>query len=102
VSKYLIIAGLLSIIFVLIYSRVRPYLQLIQKVVNSLNVATDITASTPARQKSPSKSKLVRCDRCGNWIPEERALNLNAGLATFCSPECMAKKPASKERKIAG
>lgn len=100
-SKYLIIAGLLSIIFVLVYSRVRPYLQLIQKVINSLNVSTDVSASTAARQKSPSKSKLVRCDRCGTWIPAERALKLNSGLATFCSPECMAK-PASKERKIAG
>ena len=100
-SKYLIIAGLLSIIFVLIYSRVRPYLELIEKVVKSLNVATDVSASTATRQKSASKSKLVRCERCGTWIPAERALNLNSGLATFCSPECMAK-PASKERKIAG
>ena len=100
--KYLIIVGLVSIIFVLVYSRVRPYLKLIEKVVNSLNVVTDINASTPARQKSPSKNKLVRCERCGTWIPAERALNLNSGLATFCSPECMAKKPASKERKIAG
>jgi hypothetical protein len=101
-SKFLIIAGLLSIIFVLVYSRVRPYLKLIQKVVNSLNVTTDINASTASRQKSPSKNKLVRCESCGTWIPAERALNLNSGLATFCSPECMAKKPASNERKIAG
>src|ERR1044071_2742555 len=100
-SKYLIIAGLLSIIFVLVYSRVRPYLQLIQKVVNSLNVTTDINASTATRQKSPSKNKLVRCESCGTWVPAERALNLNSGLATFCSAECMANK-GSKERKIAG
>lgn len=99
-SKYLIIAGLLSIIFVLVYSRVRPYLKLIEKVINSLNVATDIKTSTPSRQKSPSENKLVRCERCGTWIPAERALKLNSGLATFCSPECMAQ-PA-KERKIAG
>jgi hypothetical protein len=102
VTKYLIIAGLVSIIFVLVYSRVRPYLKLIQKVVNSLNVAADINSSTAARQKSPSKNKLVRCERCGTWIPAQRALSLNSGLATFCSPECMAKKPVSKERKIAG
>jgi hypothetical protein len=29
-------------------------------------------------------------------------LKLSSGLATFCSPECMAKEPASKNRKIAG
>ena len=98
--KYLIIAALVSIVFVLVYSRIRPYLKLMQKVANSLNIATDIRASTASQQGTPSKNKLVRCDSCGTWIPAERAVNLNAGLATFCSPECMAKEP--KERKIAG
>jgi hypothetical protein len=100
--KYLIIAALVSIVFVLVYSRIRPYLKLMQKVANSLNVATDIRASTASQQGTPSKNKLVRCDSCGTWIPAERAVNLNSGLATFCSPKCMAKKPSAKERKMAG
>jgi len=91
--KYLIIAALVSIIFVLVYSRIRPYLKLIQKVASSLEVATD--------QRTPSRNKLVRCERCSTWIPADRALTLNSGLATFCSPECMAKEP-SKKQKIAG
>jgi len=100
--KYLVIAALVSIIFVLVYSRVRPYLKLIQKIASSLNAAVNITTTTTAqRPKTPSKNKLVRCDSCGTWIPAERALNLNSGLATFCSAECMANK-GSKERKIAG
>jgi len=88
--KYLIIAGLVSIIFVLVYSRVRPYLKLIQTVANSLNA--------PPEQKTPSRNKLVRCDRCGTWIPADRAMKLNSGLATFCSAECMTQK----QRKVAG
>jgi hypothetical protein len=101
--KYLIIAGLVSIIFVLVYARVRPYLKLIQKVVQSFNVVTEINTSTvAAQQKTPSKNKLIRCDSCGTWIPAERAMSLNSGLATFCSAECMSKQPASKSRKIAG
>jgi hypothetical protein len=100
--KYLVIAALVSIIFVLVYSRVRPYLKLIQKILKSLNAAVDITTTTTAPQpKTPSKNKLVRCASCGTWIPAERALNLNSGLATFCSAECMANR-GSKERKIAG
>ena len=100
--KYLVIAALVSIIFVLVYSRVRPYLKLIQKILNSLNAAVDVTTTTTAPQpKTPSKNKLVRCESCGTWIPAGRALNLNSGLATFCSAECMANK-GSKERKIAG
>ncbi len=100
--KYLVIGVLVSIIFVLVYTRVRPYLQLIQKIVQSLNVVSDINTSVASNQKTPSRNKLIRCERCGTWIPADRALSLNSGLATFCSPECMAKEPASNKRKIAG
>ncbi len=88
--KYLIIAVLVSIIFVLVYSRIRPYLKLIQQISGSLNA--------PPQQRTPSRNKLVRCDRCGTWVPADRAMKLNAGLATFCSAECMAEK----QRKVAG
>jgi epoxyqueuosine reductase QueG len=87
--KYLIIAALVSIIFVLVYSRIRPYLKLIQQISNSLNA--------PPEQRTPSRNKLVRCDRCGTWVPADRAINLNSGLATYCSAECMAQK----QRKVA-
>ena len=100
--KYLVIGVLVSIIFVLLYARVRPYLQLIQKIVQSLNVVTDVNTSVASNQKTPSRNKLIRCERCGTWIPADRALSLNSGLATFCSAECMAKEPASNKRKIAG
>ena len=101
--KYLVIGVLVSIVLVLIYARVRPYLKFIQKVVQSLNVVTEINTSAVApNQKIPSRNKLVRCDRCGTWIPAERALSLKSGLANFCSTECMEKEPASSTRKIAG
>ena len=100
--KYLIIAALVSIVFVIVYSRVRPYLKLIRKVVESLNVATEGTVTSADQQRSPSKNKLVRCDSCGTWIPAERALHLGSGLASFCSTECLSKNSQTKERKLAG
>ena len=100
--KYLVIGVLVSIIFVLVYARVRPYLKLIQKIVQSLNVVTDINTSITSNQKTPSRNQLVRCDRCGAFIPAERALSLKSGLANFCSTECMEKEPVSNKRKIAG
>lgn len=100
--KYLIIAALVSVAFVIVYSRVRPYLKLIRKVVESLNVATEGTVTTADQQRSPSKNKLVRCDSCGTWIPAERAIHLGSGLASFCSTECLTKNSQSKERKLAG
>jgi hypothetical protein len=100
--KYLVIGVLVSIIFVLVYARVRPYLQLIQKILQSLNAVTEINTPVAQTPKAPSRNKLIRCDRCGTWIPAERALSLNTGLANFCSTECMEKEPASGKRKIAG
>ena len=100
--KYLVIVVLVSIIFVLVYARVRPYLKLIQKIVQSFNVVTDINTPIASKQKTPSRNQLVRCDRCGAFIPAERALSLNSGLANFCSTECMEKEPASNKRKLAG
>jgi hypothetical protein len=100
--KYLIIAAVVSIVFVLIYARVRPYLKLVQKIVQSLSVVSDISTTTASPQQTPSSNKLVRCVSCGTWVPADRALKLKSGLATFCSTECMTKEPASKARKIAG
>ena len=101
--KYLIIAAIVSIVVGLIYLRVRPYLKLIRKVTESINSATDVSATTArATRGTSSENKLVRCERCGTWVPADRALNLKSGLATFCSAECMAKEPVSRGRKIAG
>jgi hypothetical protein len=93
--KYVIIAALVGLVFLLVYARVRPYLKLIRKVAKSFEVVPDV-------KRTPTSSKLVRCERCGTWIPTDRALTLSSGLATFCSPECMAKEPVAKNRKIAG
>jgi hypothetical protein len=93
--KYLIIVGLLGLVFVLIYARVRPYLKLIREVKSAFEERPQTTTTN-------QKNQLVRCEGCNTWIPANRALNFKSGLATFCSPECMAKTPASKPRKIAG
>ncbi|HEY2963848.1 MAG TPA: hypothetical protein VGJ37_15625 [Pyrinomonadaceae bacterium] len=100
--KYLIVAALVSVAFVLIYSRVRPYLKLIRKVVETLNSATEATVTTTSTDRTPSKNKLVRCDSCGTWIPADRALRLGSGLASFCSPECVTKNSQAKQQKLAG
>jgi hypothetical protein len=101
--KYLIIAALVGFVFVVVYARLRPYLQLIRKVVNSLNVSAGVASPTASpQQRSGGEHKLVRCAGCGTWIPANRTFNLNSGLATYCSRECLEKKAAPKERKLAG
>jgi hypothetical protein len=103
--KYLIIVALVGVAFVFVYSRLRPYLKLIQKVVSTLNVSTGIdSASVSSRNRAGSRDehRLVRCASCGTWIPAERAMNLSSGLATYCSRDCLEKKSTGKERKLAG
>lgn len=99
--KYLIIATLVSVAFVIIYSRLRPYLLLMRKLVNTLNSAAETTTAADA-PRTPSKNKLVRCDSCGTWIPAERAIHLGSGLASFCSTECLTKNSEGKQQKLAG
>lgn len=100
--KYLLIATIVAFVFVVVYSKVRPYLQLIRKVVNSLNVPVATGNSSPSRRDRSGQNKLVRCAGCETWIPEDRALNLRSGLAIYCSPECLEKRSESQERKLAG
>jgi hypothetical protein len=93
--KYLIIAVVAALVFVLVYRRVRPYLQLMQKVVSALN-------QEPAerRRTSQAEHKLVRCVNCGTWIPSDKATRV--GSTIYCSTECLEKRSASSDRKLAG
>ena len=100
--KYLLIATVAALVFVFVYSRLRPYLQLIQKIVSALNVSASVGTSSPSQTINKNENKLVRCDGCGTWIPESRALTLKSGLTTYCSAECLEKNSGGKERKLAG
>jgi len=98
--KYLIIGTVISFVAAFLYLRLRPYLQLIRKVVGALNVSAEV--ATAPRDRSPSKNRLVRCDSCGTWVPADRVLRLNSGLANYCSRECLANKADVKEQKLVG
>ncbi|HEU4714773.1 MAG TPA: PP0621 family protein [Pyrinomonadaceae bacterium] len=93
--KYLIIVAIVSVVSILVYSRLRPYLQLIRQVLGALDASAEI--QTAQRPRSPSKNKLVRCDSCGTWVPADRALRVSSGLANYCSRECLAQKAQTKQ-----
>jgi hypothetical protein len=100
--KYLIIAVVVALVFVFVYSRIRPYLLLIRKVINSLNASVTVGDIPRTAQNRSSLNKLVKCEGCETWIPEDRALNLRKGTGVYCSSECLEKQVATKERKLAG
>jgi len=102
--KYLVVGALLSLLFLLIYSRVYPYIQFLKKILGTVKtVATSQSAGSGARQTSSARveSKLVRCVGCGTWIPSDRAIGAGGGASVYCSRECIEKASAGPNRKVA-
>ena len=101
--KYLIIVGLLVLVFLLIYSRLRPYIQLLQKVLSALRGTLEKDSSPGSRARSTRiENKLVRCVSCGTWIPAERAIGAGSRMSEYCSRECLEKAATGQKRKLAG
>jgi hypothetical protein len=102
--KFLVIAALLALLFLLLYSRLYPYIQFLKKI---LGVARTIGSSSPrptdeTRGSSiKSDRKLVRCVGCGTWIPAERAIGTRGAQSIYCSRECIEKPNVSDKRKAA-
>ena len=100
--KFLVIAALLALLLLLLYSRIYPYLQLIKKVFGVARTITNPPDSAAGVAASKTEGKLVRCEGCGTWIPSDRAIGFNSGRTTYCSRDCIEKTSATRERKIAG
>lgn len=47
--------------------------------------------SNLSQVKTSRSSQLVRCSRCGTWVPEDRARTIGSG-SYFCSKECIESK----------
>jgi hypothetical protein len=103
VLKYLIIGALLAFLFLIIYSRLRPYLELLGKISSALKGTLD-ASSAPAPRAGSTKTEnpLVRCVACGTWIPTDRAIGAAANMSAYCSRECLEKAASGKKRKLAG
>jgi hypothetical protein len=102
VAKYLIIGALLALLFLFIYSRLRPYIELLRKVSSTLKGTLDATAPRTTRSGSTkTENKLVRCVACGTWIPTERAIG-GKNMSEYCSRECLEKSASGRSRKLAG
>ncbi len=97
--KYLLIAALVALVFVLLYWRVRPYIALFQKIIG---VASSVVDSNATRsRKVTGANKLSRCVACGTWVPEQRAVTVG-GSSVYCSRDCLEKVPAKKKDQLAG
>lgn len=90
--KFLIISGLLLLLCLVIYWRVRPYLKLARRVFDSARAVRDIGAATGSvrmpQEKRATQETLVRCDSCETWFPASRKVRSNSSVHAFCSSAC--------------
>jgi hypothetical protein len=93
--KALVVIGLIILLLVLLYRRLRPYRELINEFFRTLRHFQQ-AASAP-KQKS---EKLVCCETCGTWIPAGRAIG--SGDTFFCSQECRRKPEITNRRQRKG
>lgn len=102
--KLLIVFGILAVIFLLIYLRLRPFIKMARQM---FGVARDVRGAMrqePAASSARSSmgDKLVRCDSCATWIPSSRAVRLRSASASYCSHACLESSAEGSKRKAAG
>lgn len=104
-TKYAVIGALFALLFLLIYSRLRPYIELLRKISRAMTGALDANSqpsSTPRSGSTKTENKLVRCVACGTWVPTDRAVGSTAGFPVYCSRDCIENSSSGKNRKMAG
>jgi len=103
VLKILVIAALFSLLLLLLYSRIYPYILILKKIFGVAKTITDSPANAGSGSETgKSAGKLVRCVGCGTWIPAGRTIGNKTGSSVYCSRDCIEKTSNGKERKIAG
>lgn len=111
--KYLIILGVIAVIFyLLLFWRLRRYFPLARQIFGLTRDLYRLTrnreegAQPVAKRSNRSEAeKLVRCASCGTWIPEGRAVRLRLGGAVYCSTNCLeraAEEPRPSRRSAKG
>ena len=92
-TKFLVILVLLIVLFGLTALRYRKqietglYVLRMFRKMRRMN-RTEHEEKQIEKQAAPGDIQLVKCARCGTWIPQAKALNLRA-KTFYCSADCM-------------
>ena len=89
-TKILVILFLLTVLFGLIALRYRKQIQMGLYVFRMFRKMRQMSRAPEEKQieKTESDGQLVKCARCGTWIPQNKALNLRS-KTFYCSANCM-------------
>lgn len=89
--KWLIILGLLFAVCILIAFRYRRQIQTaiyVWKMFRKMRQASKPAEKQIAKQENSVDVALVKCAKCGTWIPQKNAMNLRSKIF-YCSANCM-------------
>jgi hypothetical protein len=89
--KWLILFGLIVILIVIIVSRYRQQIKMaayVWRMFRKVRQAGKTEEKQIEKQENAGDLALVRCARCGTWIPQNKAVNLRSG-GSYCSTVCL-------------
>jgi len=89
--KWLILFGLIVVLIVVIASRYRQQIKMaiyVWRMFRKMRRAGKTGDKQIEKQENAKDSALVRCAKCGTWIPQNKALNLRSGI-NYCSTVCL-------------
>jgi hypothetical protein len=89
--RWLVILVLLFVLAAIIVVRYRKQLQtaiFVWKMFRKMRQASQPSEKQIEKQENSSDVSLVKCAKCGTWIPQKNALNLRSKIF-YCSANCM-------------
>jgi len=89
--KWLILLGLLIILLVIIVARYRRQIQMaiyVWRMFRKMRQAGKTDERQIETQENTKDIPLIRCGKCGTWIPQNKALSLRSGVF-YCSTNCL-------------
>ena len=89
--KWLIILGLIAVVVILIASRYRRQIQMamyVWRMFRKMRQAGKSDEKKIETKENTSDVPLIRCGKCGTWIPKTNALSLRSGVY-YCSANCL-------------
>ena len=91
-TKFLVVLFILIVVFGLVALRYRKQIQMALYVLRMFRKMRQMSSAPEEKQiektESSSDTQLVKCARCGKWIPQSKALNLRS-KTFYCSANCM-------------
>jgi hypothetical protein len=92
--KIAFVLGLVFVAALLIYRALRPYLKLVRQFIQSVRHFQQTIQDPPA--SDIQSHKLVKCEQCGTYLPQNRALT--AKSLSFCSEDCLKRARVSRRK----